>query len=115
MEQMNLEQLWEVINEKLTEHKEPYARINGVYEFNVIDRDITYQISFRDGEAFTYEESKEKPDCTLSMKEEDFKKLLFGKLNSTLAFMTGKLKVKGNIQLALVLEKMLNEYELTKD
>lgn len=40
----------------------------------------------------------------------EFQKLLQGDLNSTTAFMTGRLKVKGNIGLALKLESILKKY-----
>ena len=36
-------------------------------------------------------------DCPLSMSVKDFKKLLDGNLNSAASYMTGKLKIKGNL------------------
>ncbi|MGA9173790.1 MAG: SCP2 sterol-binding domain-containing protein [Thermoactinomyces sp.] len=45
------------------------------------------------------------------MSAEDFKDLLSGNLSGTAAFMTGKLKVKGNIGLALKLENILRQYD----
>ncbi|KAJ6219956.1 hypothetical protein RDWZM_005768 [Blomia tropicalis] len=38
-----------------------------------------------------------KADCIVTVEDEDFIKLMFGKLNPQRAFMLGKLKVKGNI------------------
>ncbi|KFZ69535.1 Hydroxysteroid dehydrogenase-like 2, partial [Podiceps cristatus] len=37
----------------------------------------------------------------------DFVKMFTGKLKPTLAFMSGKLRIKGNMALAIKLEKML--------
>ena len=41
------------------------------------------------------------------MKGGDFVNFINGKLNPQMAFMTGKLKVKGNMQLAMKLNKLL--------
>ena len=46
-------------------------------------------------------------DVTMSMKEEDFVSMFQGSLNPTSAFMTGKLKISGNMMLALKLEKIM--------
>jgi len=40
-----------------------------------------------------------KPDCTITVEDDDFLKLMVGKLNPQRAFMMGKLKIKGNIML----------------
>lgn len=112
MENMNLDELWDVIKEQLAKEKVLYAEMNAVYEFHIVDKDILYQIAFHAGEVTVSETSEQEADCSLSMKEADFKKLLLGKLNSTMAFMTGRLKVKGNIQQALVLERLLKQFDL---
>ena len=44
------------------------------------------------------------------MSVKDFKKLLDGNLNSAASYMTGKLKIKGNLGLALKLESLLKKY-----
>ncbi|HYE48219.1 MAG TPA: SCP2 sterol-binding domain-containing protein [Azospirillaceae bacterium] len=54
----------------------------------------------RDGDA---------PDTTLKIKLDDFVKLVNGKLNPTLAFTMGKLKVQGNMGIALKLSSMLED------
>lgn len=45
-------------------------------------------------------------DVTLIADEKTFMKLAKGEMKSTTAFMSGKLKIKGNIQLAMKAEKM---------
>lgn len=115
MENKNLDELWQAIEKQLEKSKKPYAHMKATYEFNIIDKNKTYQIAFQEGEATIFNESKMEPDCTLSMDEENFKKLLLGKLNSTMAFMTGKLKVQGNIQQSLALEKLLKQYDLSRN
>lgn len=115
MEQMTVEQIWKMVQIELQKNQDPYADVKAVYEFHVTDKDLTYQVAFQEGEVTFAEERTEEADCVLSMKESDFKKLLSGDLNSTMAFMTGKLKLKGNMQLALTLEKMLKQYEFSND
>jgi putative sterol carrier protein len=46
-------------------------------------------------------------DCTISMKEEDFLAMVAGKLDGQQAFMQGKLKIKGNMQLAMSLGSLV--------
>ncbi|KAM9507666.1 hydroxysteroid dehydrogenase-like protein 2 [Guaruba guarouba] len=50
-----------------------------------------------------------KADVVMSMSSTDFVKMFTGKLKPTLAFMTGKLRIKGNMALAIKLEKMLTQ------
>ena len=47
------------------------------------------------------------PNCTVTMAENDFLDLISGKLNGQMAFMTGKLKVAGDMGLALKLNSFL--------
>lgn len=51
--------------------------------------------------------AKPKADVTISLSDETFQALADGKLNGQKAFMSGKLKVKGNIMLATKLDTVL--------
>jgi putative sterol carrier protein len=46
-------------------------------------------------------------DCTLKISKENLGKLLTGKLNAMTGVMTGKLKVSGNMTVAMRLAKLL--------
>ena len=48
-------------------------------------------------------EGEGKADCSISMKEKDFVDLMTGKINGQSAFMGGKLKIKGNMGMAMKL------------
>ncbi|NXD81789.1 HSDL2 protein, partial [Halcyon senegalensis] len=48
-------------------------------------------------------------DVVMSMSSADFVKMFTGKLKPTMAFMSGKLRIKGNMTLAIKLEKMLTQ------
>jgi putative sterol carrier protein len=45
-------------------------------------------------------------DCTVATSEETFLKLIRGEQNATTAYMTGKLKVKGDMGAAMKLQKL---------
>ncbi|XP_031413307.1 hydroxysteroid dehydrogenase-like protein 2 [Meleagris gallopavo] len=49
-------------------------------------------------------------DVVMSMSSGDFVKMFTGKLKPTMAFMSGKLRIKGNMALAVKLEKMLTQF-----
>ncbi len=46
-------------------------------------------------------------DCTLVISPDDLTKIMNGQLDATMAFMTGKLKVKGNTGIAMKLASVL--------
>uniref|UniRef100_A0A8C2MKT2 Hydroxysteroid dehydrogenase-like protein 2 n=1 Tax=Cricetulus griseus TaxID=10029 RepID=A0A8C2MKT2_CRIGR len=54
-------------------------------------------------------ESSERADVVMSMTTDDFVKMFSGKLKPTMAFMSGKLKIKGNMALAIKLEKLMTQ------
>ncbi len=45
-------------------------------------------------------------DCTISASEETLMKIANGEANATTAYMTGKLKIKGDMGAALKLQKL---------
>jgi len=49
--------------------------------------------------------SKQKADCTIEVSDEDFVKIIEGKLNSQTAFFNKQLKVSGNVMLATKLSQ----------
>jgi len=46
-------------------------------------------------------------DCTITLSLDDLEALLAGDLNPTMAFMTGKIKVSGDMGVAMALSKLL--------
>lgn len=48
-------------------------------------------------------------DATISVDWDDFQKLLGGKLDPTMAFMQGKLKVAGDMSVAMKLQSLLSK------
>jgi len=61
-------------------------------------------IILKDGAVLTQDEPT---DCTLKINKENLGKLLTGKLNAMTGVMTGKLKVSGDMGVAMRLAKLL--------
>ncbi|SDQ04326.1 SCP2 sterol-binding domain-containing protein [Virgibacillus salinus] len=113
LEKSPVKEVWDLIDQLLQANKAPYEDVNAIYQFHLIDEeDGHYQLEFKNGVAMIYYTNEKDPDCILKMKVKHFKKFLLGNLNSTTAFMTGKLKIDGNISLALKLEAILKQYQL---
>ncbi|CAH1392245.1 unnamed protein product [Nezara viridula] len=82
-----------------------------IFQFNLTadGKEETYHIDLRNGEGSAGKgKPADKPDATLTMNADNFQKLFAGKLKPTSAFMTGKLKISGNMQKAMKLEKLLS-------
>jgi putative sterol carrier protein len=46
-------------------------------------------------------------DCTIKLSLEDLEALISGELNPTTAFMTGKIKIEGDMSIAMALSQVL--------
>ena len=60
----------------------------------------------KDGKAEIKTGTIENPKITLKMKDEDYLKLVNGELSGQKAFMSGKLKFKGDMNLGMKLQKL---------
>lgn len=119
VEAMSMDAIWQEIKERLHENRQPYKGMKTTYQIELTGEDGgIYVMKFMDDSAEVYDEASSKSkgpdeaDCSLKMSVKDFKKLLIGDFNSAAAYMMGKLKVKGNIGLALQLENLLKKYQL---
>ncbi|SHF30831.1 Putative sterol carrier protein [Desulfofundulus australicus DSM 11792] len=66
-----------------------------------------YILKFQDGRGSIEQGTAENPDVTITMQVSDFIDLVSGKLNAITAFMTGKLTISGDFNLALKLQSLL--------
>ena len=82
------------------------AGMNAVYQFNI--GDAVYAVSVADGALNVSEGAAEKASIELTMAEADFLALTKGELNGQQAFLTGKLKIKGDMTLAMKLQSVFN-------
>ena len=85
----------------------PADRIEGMNNTYVFDIEGagTWTVAIADG-AVTVTEGVGDADCTFSASEENFEKIVAGEQNPTTAYMTGKLKIKGDMGAAMKLQKI---------
>jgi len=65
----------------------------------------TWKVDVQDG-SVSVVEGGDGADCTIAATEETFAKIVSGEQNPTTAYMTGKLKVKGDMGAAMKLQKL---------
>ena len=80
------------------------AGMNNSYLFD-IDGAGKWKVAVNDGEV-TVTEGGEEADAIISTSEETFTKMVNREQNPTSAYMTGKLKVKGDMGAAMKLQKL---------
>ena len=77
---------------------------------NIVDPfEGTWSVQIRNGELEGGEGSKENPDVVLIASAKDYVDIAEGRTNAMLAMATGKFKLKGNIGLAMKLEKVFKK------
>ena len=77
--------------------------VGATYQFNLKNASNQTQqwcLDLKNGNGAVTLGASAKPDCTLTLADEDFLSIMTGKLNAQQAFMQGKLKVAGNMALA---------------
>ncbi|KAG7099983.1 hypothetical protein E1B28_001776 [Marasmius oreades] len=93
-----------------TERQAQIKKTNGIFELNVKNaegKESTWTIDMKKKGEITKGPAKPKADVTIMLSDETFVGLSDGTLNGQKAFMTGKLKAKGNIMLATKLDGLL--------
>ena len=80
------------------------AGMTNSYVFD-IDGAGQWKVDVDDGKV-TVSEGASEADCTLSASEDTLVKIAKGEANATTAYMTGKLKIKGDMGAALKLQKL---------
>ncbi|KAJ2958060.1 hypothetical protein NQZ79_g6282 [Umbelopsis isabellina] len=89
-------------------------QVNGVFEFiikNPEGKEQIFTIDLRkDTEGSLHKgKGKVKPSVSITIKDQDFVDLASGKLNGQKAYMTGKLKARGQLMLAMKLDSVFKQ------
>ncbi|KAM9459035.1 sterol carrier protein 2 isoform 1-T1 [Salvelinus alpinus] len=85
-------------------------KIGGVFAFKVTDgpegKDALWVVDAKNGQGSVSNDADKKADCTITMGDEDLMKLMTGKMNPQTAFFQGKLKIAGNMGMAMKLQSL---------
>lgn len=93
--------------ETLTKRAVGYPKLGYKVKVLLDEGGIIFWDGTSDQPAITEEDGE--ADTTLRLSEDNFRKLLAGNLDPTLAYMTGKLKVEGKLGVAMKINAMLSD------
>jgi len=99
---MSAREFFESLESRVDESKT--AGMNNSYLFD-IDGAGKWVVRVEDGKV-NVSEGEQDADAVITASEETFEKLVSGEQNPTSAYMTGKLKVKGDMGAAMKLQKL---------
>jgi len=89
-------------------NEEMVKKTNAVFAFSIKDDKSEWFLDLKNGAGSCGPgQAGSQADVTFTLKSADFGKMFSGKLKPTTAFMTGKLKIAGNMGKAMALEKMM--------
>jgi len=90
-------------------NKDKIQGMNATYQFDITGDDGgKWYVEIADNDAKVVEGEAENPSITLTMSDQNFVDLVTGKLNGQTAFLTGKLKIKGDMTLAMKLQSIFS-------
>ena len=97
-----------ILPEKVASNPDKAGGFNGTFSFNLMgDNGGNWSVTLQDKQCQIRPEADPNPVFTITMKDEDFVKLMNGELNGQVAFMSGKLKFKGAMSTAMKLQGLL--------
>jgi 3-hydroxyacyl-CoA dehydrogenase/3a,7a,12a-trihydroxy-5b-cholest-24-enoyl-CoA hydratase len=87
------------------EGKDLIKKIGGVFQIDILDKKggklmKSYTIDLKNGDGSCKEGGDEKNNALFSVADADFFDMCMGKLNPQMAFVQGKMKIKGSMSLA---------------
>lgn len=87
--------------------KDAAAGMTAVYQFKLSgDGGGEWNLDIKDGELTVNTGAHDSPSITISMTASDYSDMIEGKLNGQMAFMTGKLKIEGDMSLAMKMQSL---------
>ena len=93
---------------KVNSEPQKLAGLTATYQFVITGNDPgAYYLSIDHGQAVVSQGTHPSPNVTITMDSNDFADLYTGKLNAATAFLTGKLRVEGDMRVALMLTSLL--------
>lgn len=91
-------------------NKEAAKGLNAVYQFDLSgDGGGKWHVIINNDACEVKEGPHASPSITISMTAQDYLDMISGKLNGQMAFMTGKLKIAGDMGLALRMQSLFQQ------
>ncbi|ATF14193.1 SCP2 sterol-binding domain-containing protein [Brevibacillus porteri] len=112
---MQVQKTLQDLSNRINDQPQGITGLHAIYHFVLSgEEEGTYEIVFADNQAdYTLGVTRE-AGCKLELSDKDFIKLVEGRLNPTVAFVTGKLKISGEMGLSFKLQTILHHYQTQK-
>jgi len=108
MADLQSDAIFQAIGERVAANSALVQSVDAIFQFHIAgDSEKSWVVDLKNGDGSVQEGEAESADCTISMSDSDFVDLAKGELNPTTAFMSGKIKVKGNPMLATKLQQLM--------
>ncbi|MDF1562696.1 MAG: SCP2 sterol-binding domain-containing protein [Deltaproteobacteria bacterium] len=96
----------EILPAKLSAHPELAEKVGAIYQFKITgEGGGDWTVDLVKNEVREGDDADAK--CTVTVADADFLKVIDGSLNAQMAFMSGKLKIGGDLSLAMKLGEVL--------
>lgn len=104
-ETQSVEQIFSEMESKFRSDKA--QGLNATFQFNIAGEDGgEWNAVITDGQAKIERGTAASPNVTINASSDDWTKIVSGQMNPQMAFMTGKLKVQGDLGLATRLQSL---------
>ncbi len=107
----NAAEIFDRIDKNVAKNPEKATSVNAVFAFELTGDDgLARTIDLREGttENFVTEGASDDANVTITMSIDDWNGIFDGSVNPMQAFMMGKIKVKGDMSLAMKLQNILS-------
>lgn len=110
-EKPSSKEVFQMIDAALKSNPSATEGAEGVYQFNLTgEGGGTFQMIIDDDGPRAIEGTEKEADCTLEIDADDYRDMVGGTLNPTEAFMSGQLKIEGDLGMAMKLQGVLNSF-----
>lgn len=101
-------EILEGLSGRVQQNSGKLAGMTASYQFEITGEDgITFHVDVKNGAVDVGEGPLPNPGCTITMASQDFKDMVSGKANPTSLFFGGRLKIGGDMGLAMKLQGIL--------